>query len=235
MRKIQIALSEELKGPFLWHGALYALESWGPEQPSLPWGWGGGSRCELLLHVALNVSISTACKGSSHTLSVPLGVTVIARSLGDKHAPTTLASSVRPSLFHGVRGSAGSPANSSSLSKAHHIGFSLCSLFFKHTGSSLPQKMIPSIWFSALLTDSLSSLNSRLKCHFLKNSFPEFPEVCTSPCYFDLHPFLFLHWQGWRPQLSSSVLERPSKAPRRKRCPRGKGTVAVLGKERAWL
>lgn len=83
------------------------------------------------------------------------------------------------------------PRPSPSLSKVlPRLVFSLFSVlqtlllsFFKKL-LSLPE--------SLSLADCLSSLNSQLKCHFLKNSYPKELKACTSTCYSLSHPFFSL-------------------------------------------
>ena len=82
------------------------------------------------------------------------------------------------------------PPPSPSLPKSWHTWLSLCSFFFKQRFFEpfkhwfFPSsKSISSTWIAVSLADSLSSLSSQLRCHFLKHPFFRCPKRYTSPRY----------------------------------------------------
>lgn len=87
---------------------------------------------------------------------------------------------MRTSLPHGLRGSEVSPM-ALSITMEGPGTFCLRSvLCSSNTGYFLPQNDFLHLTLLSL-TAPLSIFNSQLRWHFLDNSFPKSPEVCTSP------------------------------------------------------
>lgn len=115
---------------------------------------------------------------------------------------------MRTSLPHGLRGSRVSPMALCITMEGSGTFCLLSVLWSSNTGSFLTQKDFLHLTLLSL-TAHLSIFNSQLRWHFLDNSFPKSPEVCTSPHCSSSHIYWYSFTHKDRGHIASTSLLYP--------------------------